>query len=78
MFYSIAGSIVRWVSEGIILLKDWPAETGICKRFASLGRFMQRVFYMAESFSMRSLFWTLYVCQTSGLIAFPWRGTWLG
>ena len=31
-----------------------------------------------REFSMRSLFWTLYVCQSSGFIAFPWRGTWLG
>ena len=46
-FYSIAGSIVRWVLKGITILKNWPAETSICKQLASLGRFMQRVLYTA-------------------------------
>ena len=46
-FYSIAGSIVRWVLKGITILKNWPAETGIGKQLASLGRSMQRVIYTA-------------------------------
>ena len=48
MFYSTAGSIVRWVPKDIT--KNWPAETGICKQLASHGRFMQRVLYTAENF----------------------------
>ena len=50
MFYSIAGSIVRWVRKGYTILENWSAETGICKQLASLGRFMQRVLYTAENF----------------------------
>ena len=78
MFYSIAGSIVRWVSEGIILLKDWPAETAICKRFASLECFMQGVFYMAENFPCALYFgrymfvklqvWLHFYAEVRGLV----------
>ena len=48
MFYSTAGSIVRWVPKGIT--KNRPSENGICKQLASLGRFKQRVLYTAENF----------------------------
>ena len=54
VIYSIAGSIVRWVPKGITIIKDWPAETGICNQLISQTLHAENILYSRE-FWMRSL-----------------------
>ena len=71
MFYSTAGSIVGWIPKHITILKNRPAETGICKQLASLGRFMQRVQLNPDMSSLDEVLIPLKSSLWLGTVLFP-------